>query len=178
MSNFKTTIMRTMEFILIFSFFSMVNQVNSQNQNLPEIDIYTLDGERVSTNEVCNSGQSTVIIFWKSNDKTSLEQISMINEEYENSLKDKNVKVIGICLDASGNMASIKPFVFGNNIDFEMYIDKNGDLKRAMNVSEFPYTIVINKINSICHEPIGYYEPVVDLLENSVVNDLATMKDN
>ena len=58
------------------------------------------------------------------------------------SLKDKNVRVIGICLDVSGNMSNIKPFVYGNNIDMDVYIDKNGEFKRAMNIPDVPYNII------------------------------------
>jgi hypothetical protein len=169
--------MKNFRFFLIFCLISVGYLVISQNHILPAVDIFSLDGLRVSAKDIVNIDQPFIIVFWKRYDKISLEQISMINEEYDNSLKDKNVKVIGICMDASGNMASIKPFVFGNNIGFEMYIDKNGDLKRAMNVPDFPYTIIFDRTNNICYKQIGYFDPVVELLENSIVNSLATIKD-
>ena len=75
----------------------------------------------------------------------------MLNEVYEEYLKDDNVKVVGICLDGIGRIDHVKPFVYGNDLDIEVYVDKNGDFKRAMHVTDTPFTILLNKeMNSRC----------------------------
>ncbi len=54
------------------------------------------------------------------------------------SYQEKGVKFVAICVDCTGRIDHVKPIVYGQNIEMEVYVDRNGDLKRAMNVSYTP----------------------------------------
>ena len=79
------------------------------------------------------------------NDPKSLEQLIAVNEANEDLLNGKKVKFIGVCTDVNGYMQSVKPFIYGNAIGMDIYIDKNNELKRLMSVPTTPYTILFDQ---------------------------------
>ncbi len=160
----KKSIMKTIKFILILILFSFIHMAISQNQTLPDVELYTLDGVPVSATEITNNDKPMVMVFWKSNVKECCSQLSMINEIYVDEFKDKGVKVVAICVDCVGAIQHIKPFVYGNNLDIEVLIDKNGDFKRSMCVSSVPYTILFDqKMKAYC-KYVGYCHNGEDFL--------------
>ncbi len=128
----------------------------SQKSGLPNVDVYTLEGRSISAEIINNDGKPLLVVFWKTNDKDCLEQISMFNEIYNDSLKTKGVKFVAICVNCTGNLYHIKPFVYGHDFNFEVYVDKNGDLKRAMAVPELPFTILFDQNMKVFSQHIGY----------------------
>jgi hypothetical protein len=137
--------MKTIRLFLICSLLSFGNIVFSQNTVLPDADIYTLDGLRVNSSDITGNNMYTVILFWNMNDPKSVEQLLSMNDLNDDSADGKTVKIIAVCTDLSGYMQSIKPFVNGNAIDIDVYVDKNNDLKRLMGVPETPYTVLFDK---------------------------------
>lgn len=59
--------------------------------------------------------------------------------------------MICICVDGTGSWSHVKPVVDGNCWEFDTYVDVNCDLKRAMNVTNVPCTILLDgSKNLIC----------------------------
>ncbi len=135
--------MKTSAAFLITCAIMMGNPVGAQYNGLPETDLYDLDGARINASELSGEDATLIMIFWNSNDKKSFEQLLDVSEQYQELLKAENIKVLGICTDVNGNIQQVKPVVLANNIDFEVYVDKNNDFKRAMNVSGSPYLILV-----------------------------------
>jgi peroxiredoxin len=163
--------MKTLEFLLIFGFVSIGTLVKSQNDRLPNVDIYTLDGTRISASDIDSNIKPMVVFFWKTNDTKSIEQLSEMNEA--STLNGGNVKIVGICTDTPGTMQSVKPFVYANNINFEIYIDKNNDLKRAMNVPETPATFLFGKDNNSYSMYMGNSDDVAQFITGNADQRLA-----
>jgi len=165
--------MKTSRLLAIFILLSTGFSAISQNRMLPDIDIYTLVGSRVSARDIRMNDQPVVLVFWNPDDRQSLDQVKMLNEEYESNLKVKNVKVIGICTDCSGTMERIRPLVNGTGIDFEIFIDRNNELKRALNVPYVPFTIINDPNKDVYCRYIGYCFNVGDLITSTIENSLA-----
>lgn len=136
--------MKTLRFSLILNLLVAGFSVYSQHSILPEIEVFSLEGSRQRASELIPNGNVTVLFFWNAENRSSLEQAQALNDEYKNELKEMGVNVIGIYTDYSGSMAAIRPLVNGLGIDFEVYIDRNNDLKRAMNIPEVPFTMIIS----------------------------------
>lgn len=134
-ANFLTTL------ILITIGFSAF----AQKTNFPNEEIFTLEGKSVSAEDLNPDAKPLLVLFWDINDKNCLEQILNYNEIYNENLKTKDVRFVAITSNYSGSLYRIKPFVYGFDLDFEVYIDKNGDLKRAMAVPEFPYMVLFDQ---------------------------------
>lgn len=167
--------MKTSAAILIFCIISMGYQVKSQNSDFPNVDLYTLEGIRISASEICDASSQLVMVFWNNNDRHSLDQLLLVNETYQDYLKAKNIKVIGICTDLNGAIQQVKPLVYANNIDFDVYIDKNNDFKRAMNVTGSPYIILIGNNKNEDSRLIGYCSNIEELINEKFDLPLAVI---
>jgi len=173
----KIHVMKTIKLFVIIMMVSIGYPVLSQNSIFPGIDVYSLEGSRVSARDILRNDLPVVIVFWNSDDRNSLDQLRMVNEEYESGLKGKNVKIVGICTDYSGSFERIRPLVYGIGLDFEVYIDKNNDLKRAMNVTDIPCTILINAARDV-YKYSGYCANVGDLINGAIDKSLAKNNDS
>lgn len=167
--------MKTKKTPLIMLLFAFTNLIFAQMSALPSIELYSLDGTKVTANEISNDGKPLVLIFWKTNDKESCEQLIMINEAYNDFMEYQGVKVIAVCIDCVGKTQHIKPFVYGHNLDIEVYIDKNGDFKRSMNILYSPSTILFDHQMNINCQFTGYCSNVEDLLCTKIEQCLANI---
>ena len=142
--------------VLILTFFLPVIFVNSQSSSLPAIDIYTLDGAMIKASEISNDGNVMIVVFWKTYDKDGSNQVIMLNEVHQERLLAKDVKFVAICVDCIGRTDHVKPIVYGQDIEMEVYIDKNGDLSRAMSITRTPYTVMFDKQMNVHCKYAGY----------------------
>ena len=55
-------------------------------------------------------------------------------------------------------MVRVAPYVNASDWEYEVYLDPNGDLKRAMGVSRVPHTFLLNGKNEIVWEHKGYVD--------------------
>lgn len=166
--------MKTFRFLLIFTLVSAALPVVSQNSILPDIKIYTLEGSAISAGSVGIDDRMMVLVFWNPDDGKSLQQLRMLNDEYGSSIQDEKVKVVGICTNYSGTLQSIRPLVSGIGIGFEIYIDRNNDLKRAMNIPDILYTMIVDPEMDI-HRYTGYCNNLLEMIVNQDNTGLANI---
>lgn len=136
--------------ILAFFLFPGIS-IMSQTNKLPSVDVFTLDGNRVNANSITNNNLPMVMVFFKTYDKDCLKHLTELNDVYEETLKNSKIKIVAICIDCNGQMANVKPFVSGRDLDMEVYVDKNGDFKRLLGVFDAPFTMLYdNEMNLVC----------------------------
>ena len=102
-----------------------------------------------------------VLLFWNADDNKSLEQLRLLNDE--KNIFGEKIKIVGICTNYSCTMQSIRPLISGLAIDFDIYIDRNNDLKRAMNIPDIPYTMIVDPTSDI-HRYSGYCNNLVETI--------------
>jgi len=120
-------------------------------QPFPSVDIYSLDGSRVDASTLSNNGMPLILVFFKTNENSCLENLYEIAETYHDQLEKKGVKMIAICIDCIGKKEHVKPFVYGHGLSIDVYVDLNGDFKRAMGVADAPFTVLYDQyMREIC----------------------------
>ena len=82
---------------------------------------------------------------------------------------------IAICEDEGGAFHFIESFVASRSIDIEVYIDKNGDFRRAMGVT-VPHTILFDSQMSIHCRQQGYCAGNDGIVCNEIRKCLAKVK--
>lgn len=107
----------------------------SQQQLIPEIELTSLDGRHMNSIDIFTENEAYVLVFWESYKYSDIEKINNIIEERDNNPGSIHTKIIAICIDELGITGHIAPVVHANGWDVEVYIDTNGDFKRAMSVN-------------------------------------------
>jgi len=167
--------MKTKKTLICIILMALSNLNFAQHTRLPETELTSLDGTIITASEISNDGKPLVMIFWKSNERESCDQLLMINDAYQDIIQYQGVKVIAICIDCVGKTQHIKPFVYGHDLEVEVYIDKNGDFKRSMNIIHAPSTILFDQQMNINCQFAGYCSNVEDLLCAKIEQCLANI---
>lgn len=136
----------------------------AQNSQLPDARLTTLDGIPVQSSHIDNNQMPLLMVFWKTYDNECCEQLLLMNDAYENFLKVRGVKLVSVCIDCIGKTDHIKPFLTGNALSMEAYIDVNGDFKRKMGIPQAPFTILFDHEYNIVCQHAGYCSGADDIL--------------
>jgi peroxiredoxin len=142
--------------ILAILFFSAF--VQTQTRKLPSVDLKTTDGKTVNTSTLSNDGKPIVISFWATWCTPCKKELNEIAEVYTDWQKETGVKLIAVSIDDSKTSVKVKPYVDSKAWEYDIYLDVNSDLKRAMNVVNVPHTFVLNAGGEIVWETNVYTE--------------------
>ena len=129
--------------ILAFAFNISAQQID-KNKKIPSAEIKTLENLNFNTSEISNNQKPIVISFWATWCKPCVTELNTMAELYSEWTEATGVKIIAVSIDDARNMAKVAPFVSGKGWEYDIYIDPNGDFKRAMNVNAIPHTFLVN----------------------------------
>ena len=132
--------------------------LSAQSGKLPAVTVQTLDGKKVNTSSWSNNGKPMIINFWATWCAPCKRELSTISEKYAAWQKETGVKLIAISIDDARSMARVAPYVNGQDWDYEVVLDPNGDLKRALNVNNVPHTFLVDGKGNIVYQH-NNYEP-------------------
>ena len=127
-----------------------------QPRPIPVVDVKDIDGKTVSTSTFNNNGKPMVLDFWATWCKPCVNELTTISDLYSDWQKETGVKILAISVDDARTMSNVKPFVNGKDWDYEVYVDPNGDLKRALNIGAVPYVFLVNGKGEIVSVHTGY----------------------
>ena len=154
--------------ILIFSFLIFGQITFSQNRTLPNVTLKTLDGKNINIQDIENDGKPIVICFWATWCKPCVLELNNIADVYEEWQEETGVKIVAVSIDNSRSVSRVKPRVEANGWDYEILLDVNSDLKRAMGVGNPPYTFLLNSKKEIIYVHNGYMEGDEDELYEKI----------
>jgi len=129
-----------------------------QNRALPNINVKNLDGSSFNISDLNNDDAPIVISFWATWCKPCKKELNNIAEVYEDWQDETGVKLVAVSIDDTRSMSKVAPFVNASDWEYEIYLDPNSDLKRAMGVSTVPHTFLLNKDNKIVWQHKGYID--------------------
>lgn len=150
--------MKLITFIFFLLTVSAHAQILDNKRPMPEVDIKSIDGKNINTKEFDNGDAPIVISFWATWCKPCVTELTNISEVYDEWQEETGVKLIAISIDDARNQTKVAPFVNGKGWDYEVYLDPNADLKRALNVNLVPHTFLLDKDNQIVWQHNSYAE--------------------
>lgn len=130
----------------------------AQIKNLPNVDVKKIDGSNFNFKNIDNNGNPIVISFWATWCKPCTKELNNIAELYEDWQDETNVKLVAVSIDDRRSQSKVAPYVNSSGWEYEIYIDPNSDLKRAMGVSTVPHTFLLDKNKQIIWQHRGYVE--------------------
>ncbi|HLV92953.1 MAG TPA: TlpA disulfide reductase family protein [Aequorivita sp.] len=128
--------------------------VFSQNE-LPNIDLKTIDGKSFNSQDLAKDGKVTIVSLWATWCVPCLKELDAISEIYPDWQDETNVELFAVSVDDSRTVKRVKPLINGKGWDYTILLDTNNDFKRALGAATVPLTLLI-KDNKIVYRHSGY----------------------
>lgn len=145
----KQRLMMTLLATMLFA----TQQVYAQ---LPAVTLKTIDGKTVSVDTLSNNGKPFIIDFFATWCKPCNRELDAIAEVYEEWQKETGVKIFAISVDQAQNIQKVKPLVDNYGWEYDVLLDPNSDLKRALGIQAIPYVLVCDGEGKIVYKHMGY----------------------
>lgn len=125
---------------------------------LPAVKLKTIDGKTLSTDTLSNGGRPLIIDFFATWCKPCNRELTAIAEVYDDWVEETGVKLIAVSIDQAQNINKVKPLVDNHGWPYEVLLDPNSDLKRALGIQMIPYTLILDGQGKIVYKHNGYTE--------------------
>ncbi|MCR4659311.1 MAG: TlpA family protein disulfide reductase [Bacteroidales bacterium] len=150
--------MKKLVFTIMLSLLALTG-LNAQNAKLPQgVNLKTLDGQAVLSSVIQNDGRPIIVSFWATWCKPCNLELNTIKDVYQEWQEETGVKLVAISIDDARSTNRVKPHAEGKKWPYEIYLDPNQDMKRAMNVGDIPHTFIIDGNGEIVYQHTTFVE--------------------
>ncbi|MDA0316617.1 MAG: TlpA disulfide reductase family protein [Bacteroidetes bacterium] len=157
--------MNKKKYLLVLFFLGLLTQAQSP---LPTVELQTLNGQLISTDEIASNNQLMIISLWATWCVPCKNELDAVAEVYEDWVSETDIKYFAISIDDSRTSKRIKPMVDGKDWEFEILLDENSELKRAFGVSTVPFTVIV-KNGLMVYKHTGYTPGYEDELYEQIL---------
>ena len=142
--------------LLLILFWAIFTNVQTTLAQLPAITLKTMDGKTVRTDTLSNDGKPFIIDFFATWCKPCNRELDAIAEVYEDWQEETGVKIFAISIDQAQNINKVKPLVNNHGWEYDVLLDPNGDLKRALGIQMIPFVLICDGKGKIVYKHSGY----------------------
>jgi peroxiredoxin len=140
-------------------------------KKLPNIVLKDINGSYINLPDITNHGKPFVIIFCSTFSILCKKKLSAISHQYKDWQRETGVKIYAIYIDNQNSVDNVKPFVSAQGWEYEILLDTNGELKRALGVNNVPFTLLLDGNGNVVWKHNNYnpgdenelYEKIVKL---------------
>lgn len=138
--------------------FTVFSQADHIGKTIPSVDIKKLNGEIFNTSEIDNGGDPIVLTFWALWCKPCIRELNAIADLYADWQDETGVKIVAVSIDDARSVPKVAPTANGNGWEYDIYLDTNGDFKRAMGVNMIPHLFLLNGDKQVVYQHTSYAE--------------------
>ncbi len=140
---------------------------------LPQVTLKDINGVAVRLDTLSNGGKPIIIDFFATWCKPCNRELSAISEVYDEWQSETGVRLIAVSIDQAHHINKVKPLVDQLGWPYEVLLDSNSELKRALGVQLIPYTLVVDGKGKIVYKHSGYVDGEEDELLEEVKKALS-----
>jgi len=125
-------------------FFFLGSFMLSAQDKLPNISIKTLKNKPVNVyKDYSEKDKIYVFSFWATWCAPCISELEAISEKYEEWTSTLDMELVAVSIDDSRTQRRIRPMLNGRDWPYDVLIDDNQNLKRALSIVNIPYTVVV-----------------------------------
>ena len=140
---------------------------------LPQVTLKDINGKSVRLDTLSNGGKPIIIDFFATWCKPCNRELSAISEVYDQWQSETGVRLIAVSIDQAHHINKVKPLVDQLGWPYEVLLDPNSELKRALGVQLIPYTLIVDGNGKIVYKHSGY----VDGEEEELLEEIKKISD-
>ena len=134
----------------------MVSFAAGAQERLPKVILKDIEGRTVQTDTISNNGKPLVIAFFATWCKPCNRELKSIDELYDDWQRETDVRIVAVSIDQAQNVNKVKPLVDQNGWRYDVLLDPNGELRRALSIQSVPYTLLLDGQGNIVYKHNGY----------------------
>lgn len=120
---------------------------DKEDKKFPEFSAKTVSGEDISS-DVFKDSKLTVVNVWGSWCGPCVQEIPELQKLYE-SMKDKDVNVIGLAQDAGTDLDAVKEIIDKNKVTYQNIVPEGATEDFVMSIMAFPTTFFVDSDRNI-----------------------------
>ncbi|MBS1535545.1 MAG: TlpA family protein disulfide reductase [Bacteroidetes bacterium] len=143
--------MKKLTLILLF-----VGLLAKAQTPMPNISLTNLEGKTLSVkNDFAEKDKIYLFSFWATWCAPCINELDELNDVIDDWKKEVNLEVVAVATDDARTQKRVKPLINGKGWSYQVLLDSNQELKRALTIVNIPYTVVV-KNGQIVHIQNGY----------------------
>lgn len=142
--------------LLLCILFSMSMLANANNNPFPHINIKTLDGKTVNTQDFLKDGKITIVSFWATWCSPCKRELDLINEVYADWVEEYDMQLLAITIDDARGLTKVPSMVKSKGWEFIVLADNKQELQQALSFQTVPQTYLLNQKGEIVYAHSGY----------------------
>ena len=128
----------------------------SVNAALPSVELRTLDGKKIDASTLSNDGKPFVVSFFATWCKPCQRELKAIAEVYPDWQEETGMKLFAISIDEGQNAGKVRPLVDSEGWEYEVLLDSNSELARALGVQMIPHVVIFDGKGNVVESHAGY----------------------
>jgi peroxiredoxin len=141
--------------LLIFSSFAQIAEDHTPSvKKVPSVKLKDMNGKSVNTADLFKG--PVVFSFWATWCSPCKKELNTIHELYETWQEETGVTLVAVSIDDEKTKSAVSVYVNGKAWEYEVWMDTNGDFKRAMGVNNVPHTFLVDKEGNIVYSHNNY----------------------
>lgn len=162
-----------MKRIFISLFAILVAGIGLAQAQLPAVTLKSIDGVDVQCETLNNDGKPFIIDFFATWCKPCNRELSAIAEVYDQWQEETGVKIYAVSVDQAQNINKVKPLVDQNEWEYEVLLDPNSELLKALGGQMIPFVVVVDGNGNIVSKHSGYTDGAEEELIQEIRNLIA-----
>ena len=156
-----------------FAFKNNMSDTDGEGKKVPSVMIKDVEGNTINTGDIAKEGKPVVISFWATWCKPCKLELNTIHELYPDWQDETGVKLVAVSIDNERTKNMVKPYINSAAWDYDIWMDVNGDFKRALGVNNVPHTFLVDKDGKIVYSHSGFvpgdeealYDHILELVD-------------